>query len=223
MKIIQGLLYLLLVGCSVTPNNIAINQEVNIKAEQIVKSSGSAGTVYEPYYQKPLIKNVNDYAKWLTQDLLSNLHFPGEAGSFIVTNFSLLDSDLQVTNHFGRQMTEAMMHEVSRSGFTVIDMKTTDFLRINEMGDVFFHSEDSLELRESLDAKLLVAGTMTKHRGGYLVNARVLDIENAFLLTSAQIFIPHDVIDSVLLETQSNSGPQQIKVNRIKLKASVIK
>jgi TolB-like protein len=93
-----------------------------------------------------------------------------------------------------------MIHEVHRTGFSVIDMKASGFIRMTETGDIFYESTDYRELSTSANASHVITGTLTKHQGGYFVNAKVVLLENNALVSSAQIFVPYDVVDAVMLE-----------------------
>jgi len=191
---------------------LAVDTNVDIESQQ---------KKLESYYQQPVIKNVNHYAKWIAQDLFSNLDFPANEDVFVVSDFSLLDSGMDKTNHFGRQLTEALMHEVNRTGFSVIDMKATGFVRITETGDMFFHSKDFRELSRKTSATNIIAGTLTRHQGGYLVNARIIAMETMAMVSSAQAFVPFEVVDAVLLEAKQKE-PAEIKTG-IPLKAYSMK
>ncbi|MEY8213013.1 MAG: FlgO family outer membrane protein, partial [Colwellia sp.] len=165
-------LCVLFTGCAELPDEntnvpVQINQG-NVSVEKTPKPMYNSR-----YYGDELIKNVNHYAKWLTQDLFSNIDFPSNSNSnsdiYIVANFALLDSNLNKTNHFGRQMTEAMIHEVHNTGFSVIDLKASGFIRMTDIGDVFYQSADYRELSPASDASHVITGTLTKHQGGYFV------------------------------------------------------
>ncbi|MFT6248792.1 MAG: TolB-like protein [Cognaticolwellia sp.] len=189
----------LLSGCAEIPDkNANVSDQMNQDKVALVETQKSK---YDNrYYGDELIKNVNHYAKWLTQDLFANIDFPNNNDVFVVANFALLDSKLNKTSHFGRQMTEAMIHEVHRTGFSVIDMKASGFIRMTETGDIFYESTDYRELSTSANASHVITGTLTKHQGGYFVNAKVVLLENNALVSSAQIFVPYDVVDAVMLE-----------------------
>lgn len=196
------------------------NTQSNTAVEQQAASSQTMKKKYGVSYQgEELIKSVNDYAKWLTQDLFNNIDFPDNKDTFIITNFALLDSNLNKTNHFGRQMAEAMMHEVHRTGFSVIDLKASGFIRMTETGDVFYQSADHMELSSSIDASHVITGTLTKHQGGYFVNAKVIFLDTKALVTSAQIFVPYHVVDAVMLEEQENTVQELTPKPGLKLKA----
>jgi TolB-like protein len=194
-------LCVLFTGCAELPDKDA-DMPVQVNEEKILLKETSKSKSDNRYYGNELIKNVNHYAKWLTQDLFSNIDFPDNSDVYVVANFALLDSNLNKTSHFGRQMTEAIIHEVHRTGFSVIDMKATSFMRMTESGDIFYESKDYRELSTSADASHVITGTLTKHQGGYFVNAKVVLLENKALVSTAQIFVPYDVVDAVMREEQ---------------------
>ncbi|MBU3003046.1 FlgO family outer membrane protein [Paraglaciecola arctica] len=193
----------LLTGCSLSPQNSLVTKEKESTevANKIVNQSPSK-TV--SYFDKPLTNNVNDYAQWLIQDLFSTIDFPQNNAIFMVSDLAILDSDLNKTNQFGRQMSEAILHEVHQTGFSTLDVRTTGYVRITEEGDLFSQSRDFTDLSMTVRATNVITGTLTRHRGGYLLNARAVDLDSKLLIATAQIFVPYDVVDSVMREgTQS--------------------
>jgi TolB-like protein len=203
-------LCVLLAGCAESPDK-NINEPDQMNQEKISLEETPKSKYDKRYYDDELIKNVNHYAKWLTQDLFANIDFPDNSDVYVVANFALLDSNLNKTSHFGRQMTEAMIHEVHRTGFSVIDMKATSFMRMTETGDIFYESKDYRELSTSADASHVITGTLTKHQGGYFVNAKVVLLENKALVSTAQIFVPHDVVDAVMREEQKTKKVTEVR------------
>jgi TolB-like protein len=188
-----SLLTTFICSCTVlTPVPLPINHSMSTEPDRTL-------TTYE---KKPLLKNVNHYAKWLIQDLFSNIDSPDKSSAFAVANFALLDSDLKTTNHFGRQLNESIMHETNRTGFSVIDLKSTGRLQFTDTGDIFWHSEEIDEVSGNLDINFVITGTMTKHQGGYLLNARIIDVETNALMSSSQILVPAKVVDAVLTEEE---------------------
>jgi hypothetical protein len=103
-------------------------------------------------------------------------------------------------------MSEAILHEVHQTGFSTLDVRTTGFVRITEEGDLFSQSRDFTDLSMTVVATNVITGTLTRHRGGYLLNARAVDLNSKVLVASAQIFVPYDVVDSVMYEDMHLSG-----------------
>jgi TolB-like protein len=205
-----------LTGCSLFPEEL-INSEGHESidvTDQVVMQSPST-TVN--YFDKPLTNNVNDYAQWLIQDLFSTIDFPQNNSVFMVSDLAILDSDLNKTNLFGRQMSEAILHEVHQTGFSTLDIRTTDFVRITEEGDLFSQSRDYADLSMAVVITNVITGTLTRHRGGYLLNVRAVDLDSKVIIATAQIFVPYEVVDSVMHEDMQPSN----KVNSMTTDAAL--
>ena len=163
-------------------------------------------SVQGAYQGRPLNRHVGDYVKNMTQDLVSNMEYVTNKTPVAVTNFAMLDSDLQHTNLLGHQMAESFMHELHKYRIPVVDFKATDYIRVTDSGD-FLLSRDYLDLNSSLPIDYVLTGTMAKHQGGVLVNARILGIESRAVVASAQLLIPFYVVDALIpSDSNGNSG-----------------
>jgi len=142
-------------------------------------------------------KHVGDYVQNMTQDLISNMEYITDKTPVGVTNFALIDSNLQRSNLLGFQLTESFMHELHKFRIPVIDFKATEYIRVTEHGD-FLLSRDFLELTEQSPIEYILTGTLTKHQGGYIVNARILGLKSKAVVASAQMLMPFYVVDALL-------------------------
>ena len=133
----------------------------------------------------------------MAQDLIANMEYLTDKTPVGVTHFALIDSDLQKTNLLGYQLSESFMHELHKFRIPVIDFKATNYIRVTPTGD-FLLSRDFLELKEKVEIEYILTGTMTKHQGGYLVNARILGLESKAVVASAQMMIPFYIVDALL-------------------------
>ena len=149
------------------------------------------------YRGQNLTKHVGDYVQNMAQDLISNMEYLTDKTPVGVTNFALIDSDLQKTNLLGYQLSESFMHELHKFRIPVIDFKATQYIRVTEQGD-FLLSRDFLELKNKVSIEYILTGTMTKHQGGYLVNARILGMESKAVVASAQMMIPFYIADALI-------------------------
>lgn len=167
------------------------------------------------YKGRPLTKHIGDYVKNMTQDLITNMEFVNEKTPVGVTHFALLDTDLQQTDLLGRQMAESFVHELHKFHIPVIDFKATEYIRISDDGD-FVLSRDYLELSSSLPIEYVLTGTMTKHQGGVLVNARILGIESKVVVATAQMLVPFYVVDALIPSdgSQKNGMRDGVKLSR---------
>ena len=162
-------------------------------------------SVQGAYKGRPLTKHIGDYVKNMTQDLISNMEYVNDKTPIGITHFALLDTDLKKTDLLGRQMAESFVHELHKFRVPVIDFKATEYIRITEEGD-FVLSRDYLELSSSLPIEYVLTGTMTKHQGGVLVNARILGVESRAVVATAQMLVPFYVVDALIPSDGSYSG-----------------
>ncbi|WP_334048701.1 FlgO family outer membrane protein [Alteromonas gracilis] len=172
-------------------------------------------SVQGAYKGRPLTKHIGDYVKNMTQDLIANMEYVSNKTPIGVTHFALLDTDLQKTDLLGRQMAESFVHELHKFRVPVIDFKATEYIRITDDGD-FVLSRDYLELSSSLPIEYVLTGTMTKHQGGVLVNARILGMESRAVVATAQMLVPFYVVDALIPSdgSQRNGMRDGVKLSR---------
>jgi len=188
----------------------ALDNSNNLTAQDSKQHSGghtdAFGSIVKPrimssatgaYKGRPLTKHVGDYVRNMAQDLVANMEYVTERTPVAVTHFSLIDSDLKETNLLGQQMAESFVHEFHKFRMPVVEFKATQFIRVTETGD-FALSRDFLDLKNSTPIQYVLTGTMTKHQGGYIVNARMLGMQSNVVVASAQTFIPFYVVDALL-------------------------
>jgi hypothetical protein len=56
----------------------------------------------------------------------------------------------------------------------------------------------TLDLKSNTPIQYVLTGTMTKHQGGFIVNARMLGMQSNVVVASAQSFIPFYIVDALL-------------------------
>ncbi len=207
----------------VISQNEQANQQVQVIGASASNTSGTEVNVYQTmaspiqvHGQRELntsrsVKNVNHYVQALMQDMISNIDQGALLQPMAVTSFVFLDSDYQQGNLLGNQLAESFMHELHEFGVPVIDYKTMDYIRVTPQGDFTF-SRDFLELEQDHPMSHVLAGTLVKHQGGVLVNARIVGLKSKMVIASAQGLLPHDVVDS-LLSTSSYAGVELKQAN----------
>jgi TolB-like protein len=141
-------------------------------------------------------KNINHYVRGMMQDLASNLKFVNQNTPLAVASFVFLDDKYDEGTLLGNQISESFMHELYQYGIPVIDFKTTGFMRVTPKGDFVF-SRDYLELDEEQNFQYVMAGTLVNHKGGVLVNVRVIGLQSKAVVGSAQGLIPQAVLDAL--------------------------
>lgn len=150
------------------------------------------------------VKNITHYVRGIMHDLVENLTEVTSQTPIAVTSFVFVDSDLQTTSLLGNQVSESFVHEIHQFGIPVVDYKLMDNLKITDKGD-FVYSRDYTKLSSSVEIDYILTGTLAKHVGGYLLNARIIDIQTKSIVSSAQGFVPEHIARGVL-NHQSKNG-----------------
>ena len=213
IKLISTLTVLFLAGCSSM-------DEHDLQTTQSIEDVNNQGVVYQfpespqelmsdedIFNNEPLTRDINFYMRGLMQGLTSNLQHVSSETPVAVTSFIYLDGDEDKASLLGNQISESLMHEIHKVGIPVLDYKVTDYLRVTEHGD-FIMTRDFNQLSDKLMIKYVVTGNLVKHQGGYLVNARVVDILTKTIVGSGQSFIPSTVASAVLSSTKEPEQPR---------------
>ncbi|MFQ3249958.1 FlgO family outer membrane protein [Glaciecola sp.] len=181
------------------------DQEEGIDEFGAIVKPAVYSSVNGAYKSRPLAKHIGDYVRNMAQDLVSNMEYVTERTPVAVTHFSLIDSDLKETNLLGYQIAESFAHEFHKFRMPVVEFKATQFIRVTETGD-FVMSRDFLDLTSTTPIQYVLTGTMTKHQGGYLVNARMLGMESNVIVASSQMFVPFYVVDALIPSESSKTA-----------------
>lgn len=189
------------------------NSFVNEDRQKPEKGIDEFGAIVKPtvyssvngaYKSRPLAKHIGDYVRNMAQDLVSNMEYVTERTPVAVTHFSLIDSDLKETNLLGFQIAESFAHEFHKFRIPVVEFKATQYIRVTDTGD-FVMSRDFLDLTSTTPIQYVLTGTMTKHQGGYIINARMLGMESNVIVASSQMFVPFYVVDALIPSESSKT------------------
>lgn len=178
-------------------NDPFVHNQAQVDAFGSIGGDGRYSSNTAVYRGQALTKHVGDYVQNMAQDLIANMEYLTDKTPIGVTNFALIDSDLQQTNILGYQLAESFMHELHKFRIPVIDFKATQYIRVTDTGD-FLLSRDFLELKNTVGIDYVLTGTMTKHQGGYIVNARILGIQSKAVVASAQMLLPFYIVDALM-------------------------
>jgi len=226
MKRIQLLLLiatpLSLIACAFNGNpsdgasgkQTGLNQQGTLPAENAAFALNLNRTSASALHNLPAPeRTINFYVRGLMQDLISNLQFVNETTPVAVTSFVMLNSNYLEANLLGNQIAEGLIHEIHKFGIPVIDFKTSSAIKTNEQGDYIF-SRDQTLLNKELPIHYVFSGTLVKHQGGYLVNARVVGLNSKAVVASAQSLIPTEVTNALIDEgrKQNNKAKKSISL-----------
>ncbi|EOD80226.1 Flagellar protein FlgO [Grimontia indica] len=128
----------------------------------------------------------------LAEELLETNNYLTARTPMAIVSFVDVE-EMDETNWLGNSVTEGMIYQMQRRGFTVIDFKNTGTIRVTKDGD-FSLSRDWKELHPEQQIDYVLTGTMLRQGGGVLVNARIVGMRSRVVVASAQGFLPADRI-----------------------------
>jgi TolB-like protein len=146
---------------------------------------------------KSLTLELEDYVRELVAEMALNMRSLDPSGAIGVTNFVFTRSDFQSTNQLGYAIADTFMMQLHQLGFETLDFKVTDYIRITPQGD-FAMSRDYLELNTDTPVDYVLVGTLTDHKKGYRVHARIVDIRSKKILAVGESFIPRKLVNILL-------------------------
>ena len=156
----------------------------------------------------PLL-TANEYSRVLVHELMSNHRAAEETGMVGVTDFAYVDTALDQGSVLSNHLSEAIMYDLHKFGVAVLDYKVTDYIRVTPGGD-FALSRDFTELNAEQPIRFVVTGTMTAHKQGVLINARLIRIDNKQVVSAARTFMPEQVVRAIL----SQRGEDRLKLKQ---------
>jgi TolB-like protein len=144
----------------------------------------------------------------LADQIEKNVERKNLDNAFLVTSFTNLDR-LSETTTFGRLVAENVIHELQIRKWKVFEVRLTKDVVINESGE-FSLSRDIKKLKESYKIGGIVTGTYSVVGNHVIVNARVMDIDSGIVTSSAQIYLPVNVVSDTLFINGDNQKTMKI-------------
>lgn len=136
---------------------------------------------------------LNQLFSSMTNQLVNNKDFQDIKRPTIATTSFVNLKDFAMTNEVSNLLSENLTHEMQIRGFKVIDYKLMGNIKITPEGDFVF-SRDVDQLKQKITVDYVLTGTYSSYKGGVLINARIIDMKTQIILSSAQILIPHYVM-----------------------------
>lgn len=128
----------------------------------------------------------------IAEELLETNNYLTSRTPMAIVSFVDLEK-MDDTNWLGNSMSDGMIYQMQRRGFSIIDYKNTGFIRVTEKGD-FVLSRNWKELDPEQQIDYVLTGTMLRQGGGVLLNARIIGMRSRVVVASAQGFLPADRI-----------------------------
>jgi TolB-like protein len=155
--------------------------------------SSSVGRVGQPSLFSREVDDLElvDYVSLMATQLINSSHYINTETALGVASFVPL-SNYRQTNAFGLQVAESFVFEMQQKGLSVIDYKSTGFIRITPEGD-FVYSREVDELSKRLAIEYLLVGTFSEAKNGVVVNVRIVGARSRVVVASAQQLIPYKI------------------------------
>ena len=112
-----------------------------------------------------------------------------------ITSFVSLNN-LDETSVIGRMISENLIHEMQVRGYSIIDFKTMDNIKIEKDGDYIFTREIE-KLRKEYFVNFVLSGTLTEYKDGIMVNARIINMKDHSVVSTAQVWISKRLIKRI--------------------------
>lgn len=135
------------------------------------------------------VTTIHHLVHGLIEDMMASMRSTGKVNSVVVADFVFLDGQYDKSGLLGKQLAQSMMSELHQSGIKVLDHKVTDYIRVTRDGDLVL-SRDYKELRPDVQAQFVIAGTLTRHQNGILVQARMVNLLGKDIVAAAQTLLP---------------------------------
>ena len=139
---------------------------------------------------------INKYTQFLAEQISRNRDTYNISNNPVaITSFVNLEN-LKHTNKLGELIADNMIHEMQIRGFNVTDFKAMPAIQVSNLGD-FVRSREARELRTEHNINLVLSGTYTNHGGGVIVNARMINLVNGMVVSTAQANIPREIATAI--------------------------
>jgi TolB-like protein len=143
---------------------------------------------------------VNELSRFLMDQLIQNREIKNVQDSRVaVTSFVMLD-DLNQSNKFGVLLGEHMIHQLHVRGFRVVDFKSMGAIEVGEKSDHLI-TRDVSKLKNELNIHYALAGTISQQGSGLVINARLVDLNDQTVVSTAQGIITqrtHQILNGEL-------------------------
>lgn len=200
MKTVSGIMMAVSLMCLFAGCTMPVITESNAPEENLVTL--------------PPVGNFNDRMKNLADQLDKNVVANKLTSTYIVTSFTNLDK-LGDTTALGRLIAENLMYGLQVHKWQIVEIRLTKGIDVNATGE-FSLSRDVNKLKEEYKISGVVAGTYSVADGNLTINARVIDVDNGMVVSSAQTYIPANWLPDTLSTHENSSKSMKIVSDGIK-------
>ena len=103
------------------------------------------------------------------------------------------------TSSLGRYLAEQMMTELQQHRYSVLELRKSQSIMIQETRGEYGLSRDPAEVGENVSVGAMLTGTYTVVKEDVIINAKIVDNRSSKLLSAATIIIPRNELAEYLL------------------------
>lgn len=147
--------------------------------------------------------SLHGQVRQMAQKLFRNLAEPDPengdlADGIVVCTFVDLKK-LYRTSSLGRYLAEQMMTEMQQHRYTVLELRKSQSIMVQQARGEYGLSRDPEEVGEIMSVGAMLTGTYTAVKEDIIINAKIMDNRSSKLLSSATIIIPRNELAEYLL------------------------
>lgn len=131
---------------------------------------------------------LNQVCAFLANQLAHNRNLKNVSESRVAVASFVNLSNLEESDRLGLALAENMMHEMHVRGFSVVDFKTREGIKVRQAGDFVF-SRDIPQLRNQYNIHYFLSGTINRNADGAVINARLIQADTGTVVSSAQGYL----------------------------------
>ncbi|MHB8121546.1 MAG: FlgO family outer membrane protein [Desulfuromonadaceae bacterium] len=162
----------------------------------------------------PQVGDFNDKMNNLADQLDKNAGVTGPSHTCVVTSFTNLDK-IDDTTALGRLIAENLIYGLQMHKWQIIELRLSKGVEINEAGE-FFLSRDINKLKDEYKISGVVTGTYSVAEGNLTINARVIDVNTGVVISSAQTYMPVNILPKAPVQSEKNTKTMKIVSDGIK-------
>lgn len=162
----------------------------------------------------PQVGNFNDKMKNLADQLDKNVVGTNLSNKYVVTSFTNLDK-IDDTTALGRLISENLIYGLQVHKWQIIEIRLTKGVDVNAAGE-FFLSRDISKLKDEYKISGVVTGTYSVAEGNLTINARVIDINTGIVMSSAQTYVPVNMVPAAPSQNEGSTKTMKIVGDGIK-------
>lgn len=190
----------------------------------VQEEAGSVVSLSQPVVKTDEAEALQQQVRKMAAELFGNLEDPDPAngiladGVFVCTFVDL--KKLYRTSSFGRYLAEQLMSEFQKKEYTVVEMRKSLSVMVQEKHGEYGMSRDPAEISSSVAAGAMLTGTYMETEENIIVNAKIIDNRTATLLSSATAVFPRNKLCGTLLSDASSAvkrQPEPIYMKRLEL------